>query len=170
MFVIKDPDWYLHNQNTKDKIYSNIIFVLLAIYYYKKQYKELSFLFLLLAIGSTIFHVKTNKYTLFFDRITMLLIFSYFFNIFYNKISFVTYSIIGIITVIYWLYTENLLFYFLFQLFGLILFLVYFKMNLMVKLGVVISYVLITYSQIIEKGKYHSLKHIFLGLLSLLIV
>ncbi len=170
MFVIKDPEWYLQNQNTKDKIYSNIIFVLLAIYYYQKQNRELSFLFLLLAIGSTTFHVKTNKYTLLFDRITMILVFSYFFNIFYNKISFVNYSIVGIMTVIYWFYTDNLLFYFLFQLFGLILFLIYFKMNSMLKLGVIISYVLITYSQIIEKGKYHSLKHIFLGLLSLLIV
>lgn len=175
-FVIKDPIWYLKNQNEKNKIYSNSIFLLLAMYYFfRKNNNNLASLFLLLFIGSTTFHYKTNKYTLFFDRITMILVFSYFFHLFYDKISFFNYSILGIITVIYWLYTENLLLFFLYQLAGLLLFLVYYPMDFLKKLiliisYILISYILITYSQVLEKGKYHSLKHLALGSLSLILI
>ncbi len=169
MVLVKDPDWYLKNQNTPDKIYSNAIFFALGIYHWKNNNQLLGTLFIFLGIGSTLFHVSTSKETLFIDRLAMILVFSYFFNMFYPNISFTNYSLIGILTIAYWYKTEELVYYFLFQLVGLVLFLLYFPMNLYYKLIITISYITITYSQLIEKGKYHSLKHISLGLLSLLI-
>jgi hypothetical protein len=169
MVFIKDPDWYLTNQNTPDKIYSNAIFLAIGLYHFYNKNELLGSLFIFLAIGSTAFHINTNKETLFIDRLAMILVFSYFFNLFYPKISIVNYSLIGILTIVFWYNTEELLYYFLFQLVGLLLFLFYYPMNLYYKLLIIISYVGITYSQLIEQGKYHSLKHIALGLLSLIL-
>lgn len=176
MLIIKDPDWYLENQNTPDKIWSNFIFILLAIYYMgltpfkRKNNYKLSLLFLLLFFGSFLFHYKTSKETLLIDRITMVLIFSYFFNLFYNKISYLTYVILGILTVLYWYKTENLIYFFSFQAFGLLLFLANYPMKFINKLLLILLYTVFTYIQIIDKGKYHSIKHFALGLLSLFIV
>jgi len=170
MLIIKDPVWYLENQDTPDKIYSNIIFLLLALYYKRKNNQKLSILFLLLFFGSFLFHCRTSNETLFIDRITMVLVFSYFFNLFYNKISFTTYSLIGILTVLYWYKTENLFYFFTFQALGLVLFLTHFPMKLTNKLLLVSLYTIFTYIQIIDKGKYHSVKHFALGILSLFIV
>jgi hypothetical protein len=170
MLIIKDPVWYLENQNTPDKIYSNIIFLLVALYYKRKNNQKLSILFLLLFFGSSLFHLRTSNKTLLIDRITMVLVFSYFFNLFYNKISFMTFSIIGILTVLYWYKTENLFYYFTFQALGLLLFLIYFPMKLRNKLLLLFIYIFFTYIQLIDKGKYHSLKHIALAILSLFIV
>jgi hypothetical protein len=169
MIFIKDPDWYLTNQNTPDKIYSNAIFLAIGLYHFYNKNELLGSLFIFLALSSTAFHINTNKETLFIDRLAMILVFSYFFNLFYPKISIVNYSLIGILTIVFWYKTEDLLFYFLFQLLGLVLFLFYYPMNLYYKLVIIISYVGITFSQLIEQGKYHSLKHIALGLLSLIL-
>jgi hypothetical protein len=169
MIFIKDPDWYLTNQNTPDKIYSNAIFLAIGLYHFYKKNELLGSLFIFLALSSGVFHIKTNKETLFIDRLAMILVFSYFFNLFYPKISIVNYSLIGIFTIVFWYKTEDLLFYFLFQLLGLVLFLFYYPMNLYYKLVIIISYIGITFSQLIEQGKYHSLKHIALGLLSLIL-
>jgi hypothetical protein len=167
MVLIKDPNWYLKYQDTPDKIYTNAIFFALGIYHYFCQNIVLGILFILLGVGSTTFHVLPSKETLLFDRITMILVFSFFFNLFYPNISIIQYSIIGILTVIYWYNTEELLYYFLFQLAGMILYIIYFPMKLYYKLGIIIAYILITYIQVLDEGKYHSLKHIGLGLLSL---
>lgn len=169
MVFIKDPDWYLTNQNTEDKIYSNAIFLAIGIYHWQNNNQLLGCLFIFLFIGSTWFHVSTNKQTLFIDRIAMIFIFSYFFNLFYPKISISNYSLIGILTIGFWYKTEELLYYFLFQGLGLILFLFHYPINLYYKLLIIISYISITYSQLIKQGKYHSLKHIALGLLSLIV-
>lgn len=169
MVLVKDPDWYLTNQNTPDKIYSNAIFFALGIYHWKNNNQLLGVLFIFLAIGSTLFHVSTSKQTLFIDRLAMILVFSYFFNIFYPSISTINYSLIGILTILYWYKTEELIYYFVFQGIGLVLFLFYFPMNLYYKLVIIGGYVAITFSQLIEKGKYHSLKHMALGLLSLIL-
>ena len=169
MVFIKDPDWYLSNQNTPDKIYSNSIFFILGLYHFYNKNELLGSLFIFLGIGSTLFHIQTNKETLFIDRLAMILVFSYFFNLFYPKISIGNYSLIGILTIAFWYKTEELLYYFLFQLLGLVLFLSYYPMNLYYKVIIITSYIGITFSQLIEQGKYHSLKHIALGLLSLIL-
>jgi hypothetical protein len=165
MYIIKDPDWYLKDQSKPDKIYSNLIFLAVSIYLYNKN-QQLSLLFFLLFLGSSLFHIKTNRKTLAIDRITMVLVFSYFFHMFYNKIPFMAYSIIGLLSVLYWFLTENLLFFFLYQLGGLLLFLFSYPMDIVKKLIIITLYIGITYSQLLEKGKYHSLKHIALAILS----
>jgi nucleoside recognition membrane protein YjiH len=167
---LKDPEWYYSNQNTKAKILSNLIFLGISIYYTYKERYDLSIVFLFLFCGSTLFHLKPSRTTLFIDRLAMVLVFSKFFNLFYPQISFTTFSIIGIITTIIWYKTEELLWYFLYQLVGILLFLVNYPMNFMYKAIISTLYILITYSQMIEKGKYHALKHLGLGALSLLIV
>lgn len=167
MAIIKDPDWYLLNQNTNDKIYTNAIFFGLGLYHFYRHNPLLGTLFILLGVGSTAFHVSTSNETLLLDRITMIFVFSYFFHLFYPKIPLLVYSAVGIATVLYWYNTEELLFYFLFQLVGLLLYMFYFPMNTYAKLGIIAAYILITYIQMLEKGKYHSLKHIGLGLLTL---
>ncbi len=164
MVIIGDPDWYLQNQNTPDKIYTNAIFALVGIYYYPQD-PLLGTLFLFLSIASTTFHIFTSRETLFLDRFSMVLIFSYFFNLFYPSISFSTFSILGILTVGYWYRTHELVYYFLFQLVGLVLFLLFYPLSFIRKLVITISYILLTYSQMLEKGKYHSLKQVGLGLL-----
>jgi hypothetical protein len=170
MVFIKDPEWYYKDQSNKDKIYSNIIFIILGIYHYYRKNYVLSSLFTLLFLGSSMFHLYTNKNTLLLDRLGMILIFSKLFNIFYPNISFSIFSIIGIVTLAIWYKKEELLPYFLFQLMGLFLFILYYPMDIYYKLIISIMYILITYSQMITSGKYHSLKHIGLGLLSLFIV
>lgn len=167
MVIIKDPDWYLLNQNKPDKIYSNLIFLFISIYYFFNKNLLLGSLFIFLALASTTFHISTNRETLLLDRIAMIFIFSYFFNLFYPSISFFIFSILGILTVMIWYKTEELFFFFLFQLVGILLFLFYYRMNIYYKLIIIISYISITYSQLLKKGKYHSLKHIALGILSL---
>ena len=169
MVLIKDPDWYLENQNTTDKVYSNSIFLAIGIYHLYNKNELLGALFIFLAIASSSFHIATSRETLFIDRLAMILVFSYFFNLFYPAISIANYSLIGVLAIAYWYKTEELLFYFLFQAIGLVLFLLYYPMNLYYKLIIVISYIAITYIQLIERGKYHSLKHIALGLLSLIL-
>jgi hypothetical protein len=168
MAIIKDPDWYLSNQNTPDKIYTNAIFFALGIYHLCNKKQLLGVLFILLGVASTLFHIRTSNETLLIDRIAMVLVFSYFFNLFYPNINILNYSLVGLLTVLYWYKTEELVFFFLFQLVGLVLFLIYYPMDIKYKLAVVTAYVGITYSQIIDKGKYHSLKHLGLGGLSLI--
>ena len=82
MVLIKDPEWYYKDQNNLDKIYSNIIFIILGIYHYYRKNYILSFLFTLLFLGSSTFHLYTNKTTLLLDRLAMILIFSKLFNSF----------------------------------------------------------------------------------------
>ncbi len=168
MAIIKDPEWYLTNQDVPNKIYTNAIFFALGIYNYNIKNRLLGLLFILLGIASTAFHLHANTTTLLIDRITMVFVFSYFFNIFYPKISIVNYSLIGILTALYWYKTEDLIFFFLFQLGGLLLFLMYYPMNVIYKLGIIGAYVGLTYTQMIDRGKYHSLKHFGLGALSLI--
>ena len=168
--VIKDPDWYLLKQTDRDKFFSNIVFLYLVVYCYIKKKYKLAFLFFLLFMGSSSFHYKPSRKTLLFDRITMVLVFSYFFQIFYTRIPFYIYSAIGISTVFYWYFTENLFYYFLYQALGLLLFLALFPMPLLTKILFLLSYITITYSQLLEKGKYHSIKHILLAFLSIFLI
>ncbi len=167
MVLIKDPDWYLTNQSTPDKIYTNGIFFALGLYHFYRGNQLLGILFILLGAGSSAFHVSTSNETLLLDRIAMIFVFSYFFNLFYPKIPFIAYSAVGLLAVTYWYNTEELLYYFLFQLLGLLLFMFYFPMNPYYKLAVAAAYIGITYIQMLERGKYHSAKHIGLGLLTL---
>jgi hypothetical protein len=169
MVFIKDPDWYLSNQNTSDKIYSNLIFLVIGLYYIYMNNLLLGFLFIFLAIGSTTFHTRTNRETLLFDRFTMVLVFSYFFHLFYPNVSMGTFALFGIMTLLIWYKTEELFYYFLFQMIGLLLFLFYYPMNMYQKLIITVMYILISYSQLLERGKYHSLKHIGLAGLALTI-
>jgi hypothetical protein len=168
MYIIKDPSWYLENQKTPNKVYSNLIFLFISLYIFYKD-KLLSGLFFLLFLGSSLFHINSNKITLTIDRITMVLVFSYFFHLFYKEISFQTYIVIGLFSIYYWFIKDNLLPYFLYQLFGLVLFFIYTPIDLVKKIIIIIMYIFITYSQLFKRGKYHSLKHIGLGLLSLLV-
>jgi len=163
--LYKDPEWYLYNQNTPFKIYSNIFFLIVAIYFYNKNI-HLFIGFLLLFLFSSIFHIYTNKNTLLLDRFSMIFVFSAFYVLFYNKISFGRYLLIGSITLIIWYKTEILTFFFLFQLLGLIL-LIKSKLKVIHKITFILLYVLITYSQLYEKGKYHGFKHILLPLLAI---
>jgi hypothetical protein len=167
MVYIKDPDWYLKNQSTPDKIWTNGIFFALGLYHFYKGNTLLGILFILLGAGSTAFHLSTSNETLLLDRIAMVFVFSYFFNLFYTKIPILGFSAIGLLTVLYWYNTEELLYYFLFQLLGLLLFMFYFPMNPYYKLATAAAYIGITYIQMLQQGKYHSLKHIGLGLLTL---
>lgn len=168
--ILKDPEWYYTNQNTRSKILSNLIFLCISIYYlYRKRY-DISIVFFLLFCGSTLFHMKPNRTTLLIDRLAMVLVFAKFFNLFYPQISFSKFGIIGIITVLVWYKTEELLPYFLYQLVGIILFLVQYPMDFVHKAIISTLYILITYSQMLERGKYHSLKHLGLGALPILIL
>jgi hypothetical protein len=170
MTIIKDPEWYYNNQNTTAKILSNLIFFAISIYYAYNQKYDFSILFFFLFCGSTLFHIKPNKDKLLIDRLAMVLLFAKFFNLFYPQISFIQFATMGIITVILWYKTEELLLYFLYQLLGILLFLVHYPMNFMYKVIIAILYILITYSQMLEKGKYHALKHLGLAILPMLIV
>ena len=85
--LIKDPDWYLYNQDTPFKIYSNLFFLFVAIYFYNKNI-HLFIGFLLLFVFSSLFHIYTNKTTLFLDRFAMIFVFSAFYVLFYNNINF----------------------------------------------------------------------------------
>jgi hypothetical protein len=102
MAFIKDPDWYLMNQSTPDKIYTNAVFFALALYHLLHDNVLLGSLFALLGIGSAAFHISTSKETLLLDRLAMILVFSYFFNLFYPSVSFLTYSLIGAASVLLW--------------------------------------------------------------------
>ena len=163
--LYKDPEWYLFNQNTPFKIYSNIIFLFVAIYFYNKNL-HLFIGFLLLFVFSSLFHIYTNKTTLLLDRFAMIFVFSAFYVLFYNKLNFMTYLLIGSITLVIWYLTDILTFFFLFQFIGLIL-LLQSKLKIKKKITFILLYVLITYSQLYEKGKYHGLKHILLPLLAI---
>lgn len=167
MVLMKDPDWYLTGQNTPDKIYTNVVFFALGIYHYLNGNLLLAALFILLGIGSTAFHISTSRETLLLDRIAMILVFSYFFHLFYPRISFQTYSLVGAATVFLWYGTEELAPYFLFQALGLFLYLRYFPMRLTYKLAIIAAYIGITYLQMLEEGRFHSLKHVGLAALSL---
>jgi hypothetical protein len=167
MAIIKDPDWYLQNQNTPDKIYTNTVFFALGLYHFYRGNALLGALFSLLGVGSSAFHLYTSKETLLFDRFAMILVFSYFFHLFYPKIDLLTYGLIGTLTILYWYKTEELLFYFLFQLLGLLLFVFHFPMDGLYKLMIMAAYIGITYLQMIDQGRYHSLKHIGLAALTL---
>ncbi len=169
MTVIKDPEWYYTNQNTISKILSNLIFLAISIYYAYKQRYDIAIVFFLLFCGSTLFHIKPNKNTLLIDRLAMVLVFAKFFNLFYPEISFIQFATMGIITVILWYKTEELLLYFLYQLLGILLFLVNYPMNIIHKVIIATLYTLITYSQMLERGRYHALKHIGLGALPIII-
>lgn len=168
--IIKDPEWYYTNQNTTSKILSNLIFLGISIYYLYRERYDISIVFFLLFCGSTLFHMKPNRNTLLIDRLAMILVFAKFFNLFYPGISFSTFSTIGIITVLIWYKSEELIPYFLYQLVGIILFLVQYPMNFVHKAIISTLYVSITYSQMLEQGKYHALKHLGLGLLPILII
>lgn len=167
MALIKDPDWYLTGQDTPDKIYTNAVFFALALYHWFHDNLLLGSLFALLGVGSTAFHLSTSRETLLFDRLAMILVFSYFFNLFYPSVSFPTYSLIGLASVLLWYGTEELAPYFLFQALGLFLYLKYFPMRLTYKLAIIGAYIGITYLQMLEEGRYHSLKHVGLAALSL---
>jgi hypothetical protein len=170
MAVIVDPEWYYLEQNTLSKILTNLIFLVISLYnIYNKRY-DFAILFFFLFCGSTLFHIKSNKETLFIDRLAMVLVFAKFFNLFYPTISFLQFSIIGLISIIIWYKTDELLYYFLYQLVGILLFLLKYNMNVKSKVVISTLYILITYSQILEKGRYHSLKHLGLGALSFLIL
>jgi hypothetical protein len=169
MVFVKDPEWYLTNQNTPDKIYSNLIFLVIGLYYIYNNNLMLGISFISLFVGSTTFHIWTRKETLFLDRLTMILVFSFFFNLFYPAISPQIFILLGLLTIAIWYKTEELLYYFIYQLFGLILFISYYPMNLYKKLVICIFYIGVSYSQLLEQGKYHYLKHLGLGLLSLFI-
>jgi hypothetical protein len=100
-----------------------IIIGIAGIYFSKKinelQLKVISFTlfvgFILLTFGSGYYHMYPNDYTLVFDRIPMSIIFMSFFAIFiYDyinpKIGFYLFFILlglGILSVIYWYYTET---------------------------------------------------------------
>jgi hypothetical protein len=170
MTIIKDPEWYYNNQNTTAKILSNLVFFAISIYFTYKQKYDFSILFFFLFCGSTLFHIKPNRSTLLIDRLAMVLIFAKFFNLFYPQISFIQFATMGIITVVLWYKSEELLLYFLYQLLGILLFLVHYPMNFIYKVIIATLYILITYSQMLEKGRYHALKHLGLGALSLFIV
>jgi hypothetical protein len=170
MAIIKDPEWYYTNQNTTSKILSNLIFLAISMYYIYRERYDISILFFFLFVGSTTFHIKPNKATLLIDRLAMVLLFAKFFNLFYPGISFTTFGIIGIITVLIWYKSEELFWYFLYQLVGILLFLVHYPMNFVHKAIITILYILITYSQMLEKGRYHALKHLGLGALPMIIV
>jgi hypothetical protein len=165
--LIKDPDWYLYNQDTPFKIYSNLFFLFVAIYFYNKNI-HLFIGFLLLFVFSSLFHIYTNKTTLFLDRFAMIFVFSAFYVLFYNNINFSTYLFLGTISLLIWYFTDILTFYFLFQLFGLLL-LLQSKIKLIHKIIFIVLYVLITYSQLYEKGKLHGYKHILLPILGIYI-
>ena len=170
MAYIKDPEWYYANQGTPAKFYSNAIFLLLAGYhlFYHKNV-ELSILFSFLFLGSTLFHWIPNRETLLVDRMTMILLFAYYFHLFYPYVPFTYYGIAGILTVIIWYMSEELMYYFLFQTIGILLYFFYYPMKMTYKMALVTAYVVITYSQLLNRGEYHSLKHILLGLISLFI-
>jgi hypothetical protein len=163
--LYKDPEWYLQNQNTPFKIYSNLFFLFVAIYFYNKN-TLLSIGFALLFVFSSLFHIFTNKTTLFLDRFAMVFVFSAFYVLFYNKINFATYLFVGTIALIIWYMTDILTFFFLFQFLGLIL-LLQSKLGFIHKLTFILLYVIITYSQLYKKGKLHGLKHILLPLLAI---
>jgi len=160
--MIKDVSWYYENQDTYDKIISNIVFLFVSIYFYNKN-NLLSLGFLILFFCSTLFHIKSNKTTLLIDRLSMIFIFSIFFNKIY-PISIFNYFLVGFISITIWYYTNELLFYILFQCLG-----IYLLLNSSIKNKEIISilFVVITLSQLIDKGKYHSLKHILLAMLSI---
>ena len=170
MAIIKDPEWYYTNQDTTAKILSNLIFLAISIHYAYKERYDIAIVFFFLFCGSTIFHIKPNRTTLLIDRLAMVLVFSKLFNLFYPEISFIQFATMGIITVLLWYKTEDLLLYFLYQLVGIILFLVHYPMNRITKVIIATLYTLITYSQMLEKGRYHALKHLGLGGVSMVIV
>jgi len=71
--------------------------------------------FVLLAIGSSYYHLWPNNNRLVYDRIPMVIIFMSFFSyVIYNNINqktaynaFIALNIVGIMTVIYWAITES---------------------------------------------------------------
>jgi hypothetical protein len=170
MVYVADPEWYFTNQGTPMKFYSNAVFLLLAAYYllWKNDF-PLSILFSFLFLCSSLFHWYPNRETLFVDRMSMILLFSYYFHLFYPYVPFTYYGIAGILTVVIWYFTEELLYYFLYQTIGIILYFIYYPMKMEYKLAFIAAYVGITYSQLLNRGEYHGLKHILLGLLSLFI-
>jgi len=170
MLIVKDPEWYLTNQDKPDKILTNIIFLLVAAYAWSRGKRLLAFLFMVLFAASTLFHIRANKETLMIDRIAMVLVFSYFFHMFYPRISFSTYAIIGILLVYYWYCTENVLPFFTYQGVGLLLFLLLHPMNIVTKLSITGLYALFLYVNMLGQGKYHSIKHISASLLAFVLI
>jgi hypothetical protein len=170
MLIIKDPDWYLSNQDEPDKVATNVIFLLVAAYAWSRNRPGLAYLFILLFIGSTLFHVNTNRETLGIDRITMILVFSYFFHMFYPSIPYSVYVLIGLYTVYHWYTTENLMPFFTYQGILALVFLFLYPMNIITKLAIIVAYTLLTYIQVLQEGKYHSIKHISLSLLAMFII
>ena len=106
-------------------VISNLPFVLIAVWGFSaggqlhdKDLKLMSYFifagFFLLSFGSGYYHLQPNNINLVYDRLPMSLIFMSFFSwIIYDRIHqskgfllFIVLNILGISTVLYWIYTE----------------------------------------------------------------
>jgi hypothetical protein len=168
MVLISDPTWYLQNQNTPFKLYSNAVFLVVALALRVTQ-PVLAAAFFALFVGSSAFHWRTSKETLALDRLTMVLVFSAFFHIFEPRIPMWLFVLTGWATVLIWYRTGELAYFFAFQALGGVLFLTSYGMEIQYKLLVLAVYVVVTASQLWREGALHAWKHILLAGLALLL-
>jgi len=152
--MFQDPIWYFNNQNTSFKILSNIIFLIVGIYGLSVNEYIIGMSFIFLFIVSSLFHVITNKHSLFIDRISMVFVICSIIDCDPTMLFF------GIFSVCYWYLTDDLILYLLYHL------LTIYTYTINGNPYVSIMYIFINLSQLIEKGKYHGWKHILLGLTS----
>ena len=172
--ILSDPSWYLcaSSQKTPWNITTNAVFLVLSYYYWRiRPIPVLSVGLFLLFLGSSLFHIHPKKWTLFLDRLAMIIVFSKVYETFHPAYSWGTYFVVGLATLVYWDLTDEILYYYLYQALGVLLFLLYYiGVSAGTKWGIALMTVAVQLSQLIRKGQYHGWKHILLGGILLIII
>lgn len=155
-------------------VFSNVMFFIAGLYQFYYANYILSILSICVGFGSTYYHWTPNMYTLYWDRLPMVVYMAYIINI-TTKLDFGYMLLIGIYSLEYHVKTNNLTLYASYQLSIIILF------SLFTGLGMHISVLFYISAKICEDNDKaifigtnkiisgHSIKHILAGLAMLFI-
>lgn len=150
-------------------VISNVMFIVGGLYNYDKPLIMLcSFL---VAIGSIWYHINPTMNTLVFDRLPIILFLTYIigYKLQLHFAGQLLFTIIGFLTIIYWIITYNLIPYATFQIAPILFFAVYGEYGMRIP---VLFYIIAKICEDNDKYIYvltkntisgHTLKHLFSG-------
>lgn len=150
-------------------VVSNIIFVIGGLYNYDKPIIMLCSI--LVAFGSTWFHINPTMNTLVFDRIPMILFLTYIvgYKLHWEITNQLIFTFIGLLTIAYWMCTYDIIPYSTFQIAPLLFFAIYGEYGMRIP---VLLYVFAKICEDNDRCIYeltnniisgHTLKHLFAG-------